>query len=239
MATKAPLVLVPGLGADAGDWPYQIDHLADIAEITVADLRSCASRAQMGEVVLSATSGPFALAGHSMGGWAAQEAAARAPQRVTRLALLNTWARSDTAAIAAQRRAIAMISQGHFEEFLDKNLPRIVHPDRAGDAGLRAALKAMQRRAGPEVFARHLGALVNDADSRALLPLIRCPTLVVAARQDAYFSVEEHEFLAAVIAGARLAILEECGHSSTLEQPQAVTNLLRDWLTDPYAPLSH
>jgi len=120
--------------------------------------------------------------------------------------------------------------QGRFEEFLDENLPRIVHPDRALDAGLLAALRAMWRRAGPEVFARHLRALVNDSDCRAFLSLIRCPTLVVAARQDAYFPVEEHEYLAA---GARLAVVEDCGHSSTLERPQAVTALLRDWLTDP------
>jgi pimeloyl-ACP methyl ester carboxylesterase len=84
-----------------------------------------------------------------------------------------------------------------------------------------------------------LKALVNDADSRALLPLIHCPTLVVAARQDAYFSVEEHEFLAAAITRARLAVVEECGHSSTLEQPQAVTALLRNWLLEPHLPLSH
>ncbi len=233
MATKPVLVLVPGLGADAGDWPHQIDHLADVADVTVADVWPCAARAAMAETVLSAAPGPFALAGHSMGGWAAQEAAARVPQRVTRLALLNTWARRDAAAIAAERRAIEMIGQGRFEEFLDENLPGIVHPDRARDAGLLAALKAMQRRAGPEVFARHLRALVKDSDSRAFLSLIRCPTLVVAARQDAYYPVEEHEFLAAAVAGARLAVVEDCGHSSTLERPQAVTALLRDWLTDP------
>lgn len=223
MAPKPALVLVPGLGADAGDWPHQIDHLADVADVTVADVGPCASRAEMAEAVLSAAPGPFALGGHSMGGWAAQEAAARAPQRVTRLALLNTWARPDAAAIAKQRRAIEMIGQGRFEEFLDENLPGIVHPDRARDAGLLAALRAMWRRAGPEVFARHLRALVNDSDCRAFLSLIRCPTLVV----------EEQEFLAAAVAGARLAVVEDCGHSSTLERPQAVTALLRDWLTDP------
>jgi pimeloyl-ACP methyl ester carboxylesterase len=103
MATKPVLVLVPGLGADAGDWPHQIDHLADLADVTVADLRACASRSEMAEAVLNTVPGPFALAGHSMGGWVAQEAAARAPQRVTRLALLNTWARPDAAVIAAQR----------------------------------------------------------------------------------------------------------------------------------------
>jgi pimeloyl-ACP methyl ester carboxylesterase len=233
MAPKPALVLVPGLGADAGDWPHQIDHLADVADVTVADVGPCASRAEMAEAVLSAAPGPFALGGHSMGGWAAQEAAARAPQRVTRLALLNTWARPDAAAIAKQRRAIEMIGQGRFEEFLDENLPGIVHPDRARDAGLLAALRAMWRRAGPEVFARHLRALVNDSDCRAFLSLIRCPTLVVAARQDAYFPVAEQEFLAAAVAGARLAVVEDCGHSSTLERPQAVTALLRDWLTDP------
>jgi pimeloyl-ACP methyl ester carboxylesterase len=89
----------------------------------------------------------------------------------------------------------------------------------------------MQRRAGPEVFARHIQAMVDAYDGRDLLPLIRCPTLVIAGRQDAIFPVAEHEFIAAQIAGARLAIIEDCGHGAPLERPQAVTALLRYWLT--------
>jgi pimeloyl-ACP methyl ester carboxylesterase len=112
---NALLVLVPGLGADAGERAKQIDCLVDVAELTVADLGPCGSRTQMAEAILSAASGPFALAaGHSMGGWAAQEAAARAPHCVTRLALLNTWARPDPAAIVAQRRANRHDQSGAF-----------------------------------------------------------------------------------------------------------------------------
>jgi hypothetical protein len=118
VAPKPALVLVPGLGADAGDWPHQIDHLADVADVTVADVAPCASRAEIAEAVLRAAPGLFAPGGHSVGGWAAQEAAA--PQR-----------RGHRGTAAGNRDD----RPGRFEEFLDENLPGIVHPDRARDGG--------------------------------------------------------------------------------------------------------
>ena len=102
MATKPVLVLVPGLGADAGDWPHQSTTLRT-SPTSPWPTYGPVHRALRWPRPSSAVPGPFALAGHSMGGWVAQEAAARAPQRVTRLALLNTWARPDAAVIAAQR----------------------------------------------------------------------------------------------------------------------------------------
>ncbi|MGH7335766.1 MAG: alpha/beta hydrolase [Candidatus Rokuibacteriota bacterium] len=164
---KPVLVLVPGLGADREAWRHQIDHLADIAEIRVVDLRPCASRAEMATVVLAAAREPFALAGQSMGGWVAQYAAAQAPERVNRLALLNTWGRPDPAFNDVQRQAIAEIRAGRFEETLDAHLPRVLHPSRLSDTQLVSALKTMQRRAGPDVFIRHIQAMVDDYDSRA------------------------------------------------------------------------
>jgi hypothetical protein len=134
VAPKPALALVPGLGADAGDWPHQIDHLADVADVTVADVAPCASRAEIAEAVLRAAPGLFAPGGHSVGGWAAQEAAARAR-------------RGDAACPpqdlgAPQRRGHRGTAAGNrddrpgrFEEFLDENLPGIVHPDRARDGG--------------------------------------------------------------------------------------------------------
>jgi pimeloyl-ACP methyl ester carboxylesterase len=209
------LILVPGLGADQASWQHQVEHLADIADMTVADLKKCGSRGEMADAVLQAAPERFALAGQSMGGWVAQEVAARAPERVTRLALLNTWARPDPEFNDKQRDVIRRIDAGQFSDVLDEHIPRILHPDRVKEKDLVKTIQAM----------------LNAYDSRDCLAKITVPTLVIAGRQDPIFSVEEHKFLAATIPGARMAIIEDCGHAAPLERPQAVTALLRYWLT--------
>ena len=89
----------------------------------------------------------------------------------------------------------------------------------------------MQRRAGREILLRNMRAYHVDDDSRPLLPLIRCPTLVLAARDDRFFPIAEQQFLAGAIAAARLAVIDDCGHCAAMERPQAVTALLRYWLS--------
>jgi pimeloyl-ACP methyl ester carboxylesterase len=222
--------LLPGLLADDWSWDHQVRHLADQAEVTVVDLRPCSSREEMVDRVLAASPGPFALAGHSMGGWVAQAVAARAPERVTRLALVCTWGRPIAEFTAARERTIARATAGEYETLLQENLPFIVHPDRLADPGLVGPLLDMQRRAGRETLLRNMRAYHSDDDSRPLLPLIRCRTLVLAARDDRFFPFAEQEFLADAIAAARLAVIDNCGHSAPMEHRHTVTALLRYWL---------
>lgn len=225
------LVLVPGLGCDAACWQHQTQHLQDVADITVVDLKSCQTRAEMADGVLKAAPDRFALAGMSMGGWVAQTAASQAPERITKLAVIGTWARPDPEFIKLQRESINEIKAGHFEKGLGEQFERIVHPDFRKNGPFLKAFQDMLLRVGPEVVLAHIQAMINDIDSRACLPKIAAPTLIVAGRQDPLFSTEEHQFIAAQIRGARLAIIEECGHLIQMERPQAVTSLLRYWLT--------
>jgi pimeloyl-ACP methyl ester carboxylesterase len=180
--------------------------------------------------VLAVVPGPFSLAGHSMGGWVAQAVAARAPERVTRLALVCTWGRPIAEFTAAREQTLARAAAGEYETLLQENLHLIVHPDRLADAALIRPLLNMQRKAGRETLLRNMRAYHADDDSRPLLPLIQCPTLVLAARDDRFFRYAEQQFLAGAII-ARLAVIENCGHSAPMEQPQAVTALLRYWLS--------
>lgn len=228
---KSRLVLLPGLLANDWAWAHQVRHLADQAEVTVVDLRPCSSRKEMVDRVLAAGPGPFALGGHSMGGWVAQAVAARAPERVTRLALVCTWGRPIAEFTTARERILARAAAGEYETLLQENLPLIVHPDRLADATLVSPLLNMQRQSGRETLLRNMRAYHADDDSRPLLRLIRCPTLVLAARDDRFFSLAEQRFLAGAIAGARLAVIDDCGHSAPMERPQAVTALLRYWLS--------
>lgn len=231
---KHPLVLLPGLGADAELYGHQIRHLRDIADPVFVDLSPYDSRAAMAQAALDQAPPRFALAGMSMGGWVAQEVVHRAPERVTKLALLNTWARPQDAALcAARQRAIRLIEEGRFEEVLSEHLPNVLHPDRLADEPLTTSILAMQRRVGPEVFLRQMRAMaaLERTDNRPPLCGVACSTLVIHGRQDAIFSLEEHERLAAAIPNAKLAIIEDCGHGSPMERPQAVTALLRYWLS--------
>ena len=71
---------------------------------------------------------------------------------------------------------------------------------------------------------------MSRTDSLALLPTITCPTLVLCGRQDAVAPLERHQEMAHGIPGASLAVIEECGHLSTLERPAEVSAALRAWL---------
>jgi len=111
-------------------------------------------------------------------------------------------------------------------------LPPMVHPDRRGDAAFMQPLREMVMRATPEQHARQIGALLRRPDATPLLGAITVPTLVVVGRHDEWSPVDQHEQIAAAIPGNRLAVIEDAGHMTTVEQPEVVSTLLVDWLTD-------
>ena len=231
---KPNLVLVPGLLCDAALWAPQRTHLADVAETFVADVTREETTAAMAEAVIAAApAGRFALAGLSMGGYVALEIIRRAPERVTRLALLDTNARADTEDSKARRRALIEESElGDFKGVTKRLLGMFVHPDRLGDAGLIDEVVAMTARVGKEAFARQQRAIMGRADARAWLGDIRVPTLVLVGRQDVLTPLDLHEEIAGRVARAKLVIVENSGHLTTLERPEAVSAVLRYWLQD-------
>ncbi len=228
------LLLLPGMPLDAALWDHQSRHLVDVAVPLVADLTACDSIAAMADGVLASAPGRFALAGLSMGGYVALEILRRAPERVERLALLDTNARADTPEQTANRRdAVALARQGKYGAVMRAGLPRLVHPDRLSDRPLVDAVLAQMERVGVDGYVREQTAIIGRPDSRPGLGAIRCPTLVLCGRQDALTPPDLHAEMAAAIPGARLVLIEQCGHLSAMEQPQAVTALLRDWLLRP------
>ena len=231
MATKIPLMLLPGLLCDDALWDHQAAHLGDIADIGIVDFSSQDSMAAMAESVLEAAPERFALAGLSMGGYVAFEVMRRAPERVERLALLDTSARADAPEQTQRRRDLLALSErGRFKGVTPQLLPFLIHADRLEDAALTRAVMDMAERIGPNGFLRQQTAIMGRPDSRPGLDAIACPTLVLVGRQDALTPVERHEEIASSIACSRLVVIEDCGHLSTMERPQAVTALLRDWL---------
>jgi pimeloyl-ACP methyl ester carboxylesterase len=228
---KQNLVLVPGLLCDDALWEHQSRYLSETTDIKIADVTRSETIFGMAEAVLGMAPEKFALAGLSMGGYVSLEIMRRAPERVTKLALLDTSARSDTEEQSRRRHHfIQLTREGGFDEVISTLLSLFIHPDRMQDEQLCNNIKEMNRRVGPEIFMRHQAAIMGRPDGRNDLSKIKCPTLILCGRQDALTPLEVHEEMSSTISKARLAIIEDCGHMTTMERPHAVTALLRDWL---------
>lgn len=233
MTAKTPLVLLPGLLCDEDLWAHQAETLTDIVDITIADMTRDDTIEAMAGRVLSAAPETFALAGLSMGGYAALAIMRQAPGRVERLALLDTSARADAPEQKKHRAGlIDQLSLGEFRGVTSRLLPLLIHPDRLADDELTARVKASARKVGPEAYVRQQRAIMSRPDGRKDLKKIKCPALVLCGREDALTSVDLHEEMAAGIANARLVIIEDCGHLSPLERPHAVSAVMRYWLAE-------
>jgi pimeloyl-ACP methyl ester carboxylesterase len=228
---RTPLVLLPGTLLDAELFGHQIAHLADVAKISVGDLTRDDSIAGMAERVLAAAPPCFALAGLSLGGIVAFEIMRRAPERVSRLALLDTNpAPPRPEQLAAWAELSRLAERGALEKVVEQLLPGLFRPGWRDIEPRVHAAWVMAGRVGLPAYERQLRALASRADSRPTLNTIACPTLVLVGRQDALTPITLHEDMAAAISQAALVIVEQCGHLSPLEQPQAVTAALRYWL---------
>lgn len=233
MTIGAPqtLALLPGLLCDDALWQPQVEGLSDLVGCVVADLTRQDSIAAMAADALAGLPERFALAGLSMGGYVALEILRQAPERVARLALLDTKARADTPAETQRRKdLLALAQRGRFKGVTPRLLPLLIHADRLQETDLPAAVLAMADRVGAEAFLRQQTAIMGRPDSVASLARIACPTLVLCGRQDALTPLPSSEEMAAAIPGAALVVIEDCGHLATMERPEAVTAALRDWL---------
>jgi pimeloyl-ACP methyl ester carboxylesterase len=231
MADPLPIVLVPGLGCSARLYRDQVAALWPLGPIMVADhRRDDIIEAIAGRIFANAPP-RFALAGLSMGGFIAFAMMRLAPERIARLALLDTNARADVPERSVEReKFIAMAQAGRFAEVCDILTPRYLHPSRLRDQALVQVVRDMADDTGVEAFVRQQRAIMGRPDSRPLLATIRCPTLVLVGDSDAATPPALSEEIANGISGARLVVVGDCGHLSTLERPDEVNAALAEWL---------
>ncbi len=231
MSELLPVVLVPGLLASARLYAHQIGALWPNGAVQVANHTRDDSMPALARRILAEAPPHFALAGLSMGGYVAFEILRQAPERVARVALLDTAARADSPEVSAVRRTqMDLAASGRFVEVIDALFARVVHPSRREDAALRELMRLMGTEVGVAGYLRQQTANMTRIDSRPTLAAIRCPTLVLVGDSDQLTPPERAAEIADGIPGARLVVVPDCGHLSTLERPQAVTEALHAWL---------
>ena len=224
------LLLLPGLLNDAALWRDQISGLADVARCQVPDLTQAESIRALAEQVLDEAEPTFALAGFSMGGYVAQEIARLAPERIERLALVDTAIRADSPERAAQRRATNAAAQrpGAFLGIADRLMASYIAPSRLDDKDLTGRIQAMTQHLGREVFVRQ-NSLPRE-DGQAALRALRCPIVIISGEHDVITPLAGQYEMAAAIGCSHLVVIPNAGHMTPMEAPGAVNGALRHWL---------
>jgi len=230
------LLLLPGLLCDRAAWAPVLPHVEGVADCRVPDYADETSLGAMAERVLASAPPKFAVAGHSMGGRVALEIVRRAPERVERLALLDSGCHarptgSTGEAERAGRLALLATARQHGMRTMARAwVQPMVLEERLADAVLIDAILDMFARRTPQQFAGQVEALLARPDATDVLRAVTCPALILCGREDAWATPAQHEEMAALIPVGRLAIIARCGHMAPMERPDAVGAALAAWL---------
>lgn len=228
------LYLLPGLLCDARVWAHQATHLAKLADIRIPDFSQLDSLDAMADAVLQDAPETFFLAGHSMGGRVALQILHKAPERVARLALLDTGTHAVKPGEAEKRQVLINLAEREGMTALARAwAPPMVHPARHDDATLMGEIFAMVECYSVASFKGQIKALLNRPDALPFLAKAPHGTLVLCGREDVWSPPAQHEVISQALADhPPVTIINDSGHMSTMEQPEAVTAALRRWLTD-------
>lgn len=228
------LVFLPGMMCDARLFGPQVAAFSSERAVMVAPVIQGERVEEIASVLLDNLPKRFALAGLSFGGIVAMEILRRAPDRVTRLALMDTNPLAETPQAAAMREPqIVKVRSGRLREVMAQEMkPNYLGPGPFRNEILDLVME-MAEALGPEIFVRQSRALQRRRDQQATLRQTKVPTMVICGQHDALCPPKRHEFMAELIPYAELRIFENSGHLPTLEEPDAMIAALRDWLAMP------
>ncbi len=228
-----PLVLVPGMMCDGRLFAPQIAAFSGTRAVHLAPIARHDTMAELAAAILAEAPPRFALAGLSMGGIVAMEIVAQAPDRVERLALLDTNPLAETDEVRAMRAPqIARIEAGELRAVMRDEMKPNYLADGARRGELLDLCMDMALDLGSEVFVRQSRALAARPDQQETLADVRVPTLVLCGAEDALCPLERHERMHELVPRSRLEIIAGAGHLPTLEQPEATTAALGRWLEE-------
>jgi len=229
-----PLVFLPGMMCDARLFGPQIAELSSDFSVMVSPVTRGERIEEIASGLLDELPQRFALAGLSMGGIVAMELLRRAPDRITRLALMDTNPLAETPQVAAAREPqIVKVRAGRMADVMREEMkPNYLAPGPFRNEILDLVMD-MAQALGPDVFIRQSRALQRRRDQQGTLRKCKVPTMVLCGAHDALCPVKRHTFMAELIHGAELRVLEHAGHLPTLEMPGETTQAIRDWMRQP------
>ncbi|MCR8827969.1 alpha/beta fold hydrolase [Pseudosulfitobacter koreensis] len=229
-----PLVLIPGMMCDARLYDAQMAAFSNEICVTIAPVTQGERIEEIASNLLDQLPKRFALAGLGFGAMVGMEILRRAPDRVSRIALISTNAQADTPQTAAAREALIVGARaGRLDEVMRTHLkPETLAPG-AHRATVLSAVASMARTLGAEVFVRQSRAMQRRRDQQSTLRKCRVPTLVMCGAHDLLTPARHHSFMAELIHYAKLVVIEDAGHLPPLEQPEQTTAALRAWMKQP------
>lgn len=229
-----PLLLLPGFMGDARLYWHQVIAISARRAVQVGNLGPGQTVEEMARWVLDAAPPRFALAGHWLGALVAMEILRRAPERVTRIALMDVNPLGESPQAAAEREThLVGARSGRLAEAILTEIPPEALAPGPGQTEILALQLEMAEALGPEIFIAQSRALMRRPDHQRTMRSARLPTLVLCGEYDRVCPVRRHEFLAEMMPHARFQLIRNAGHLAPLEQPEAVTAALEAWLSSP------
>ena len=225
-----PLVFLPGMMCDARVFAAQTTAFSPHVSVVVAPV-TCGDRIEeIASRLLDGLPRRFALVGLAMGGVVAMEILRRAPDRVSRLALLNSNSLAETPQSAGEYEPMIInLRTGGLEDAVDMVIPPDSLAPGAERGAVQGLLQDMAVHIGSKTIIRQIRAMQRRRDYQAVLRRCQVPTLVMGGAYDRLAPVKRHELLAELIPNAQLRVLDASGHLPVLEQPEEATAELFEW----------
>lgn len=228
------LVLLPGLMGDSRQFWSQIEAFGRERAVMVAPVTLGERMEEIASMLLGQLPLRFALLGQGFGGMVALELIRRAPERVSRIALLATSPLPETPADAGLRETRMVVARaGRLAQVMAEEIPADSLAPGPVREDILALAREMAEALGPEAYLRQARALQRRKDQQATLRRIRQPAMVLCGAHDRILPIKRHEFMAEMIPYARLEVIDEAGHLPSLETPETVNAAIHDWLRQP------
>jgi pimeloyl-ACP methyl ester carboxylesterase len=233
-----PVVLLHAFPLSAAMWRPQLDRVPDGWRFIAPDYLSpsAVTMDDYADDVLALMDGleidSAAIGGLSMGGYVTFAMFRKAPARFTGMILADTRSQADSPQAREGRvRLREVLAKDGLQGVAGQMLPKLLsEAARRGETAAARDARAMIEAAAPDAIDAAIGALMARPDSTPALPAISCATLVIVGDQDEITPVAEAEAMQRAMPRSTLCVIPDAGHLSSLEQPEAFSRALGDFL---------